>query len=56
MNIMGQYRPEADADEHEELDRRPSLEEYRKVVEHARAIGLGNLDERSLKEAPRQMA
>lgn len=56
VNVMGQYRPEADADEHEELDGRPSLEEYREVVEHARTIGLRNLDERSLKEAPCQMA
>lgn len=51
VNIMDQYYPAAKVEEHpekwEELNRHVSEEEYRKVLEHARKIGLENLDPRS---------
>ncbi len=55
VNIMAQYRPEADANEHEELNRRPRMEEYREVATYADEIGLTNVDERSRKQAPMQL-
>jgi putative pyruvate formate lyase activating enzyme len=44
VNIMSQYRPMHKADEYEEIARRLHRSEYREVVEHARQLGLTNLD------------
>lgn len=47
VNIMGQYRPAHKVGRfgrYEDLDRKVTSEEYRAVVEHARSVGLTNLD------------
>jgi putative pyruvate formate lyase activating enzyme len=40
VNIMAQYRPCGKASEYDELSRRPTRDEYLKVVEGARELGL----------------
>ena len=40
VNIMAQYRPCGRAYEHEELNRRPTSNEYLEVVNYARKLGL----------------
>ncbi len=40
VNIMSQYRPMYRAKEYEEINRRPNLEEYRKVISWAEEFGL----------------
>ncbi len=40
VNIMDQYRPCYRASEHPGIDRRITREEYRRVVDHARQLGL----------------
>ncbi|MBN2433324.1 MAG: radical SAM protein [Acidobacteria bacterium] len=40
VNIMSQYRPCGEAYRHRQLNRRPSAEEYRAVIEEARRLGL----------------
>jgi putative pyruvate formate lyase activating enzyme len=44
VNIMQQYNPVYKAYDHPELSRRITKDEYRKVVERAKALGLTNLD------------
>ncbi|UCD23104.1 MAG: radical SAM protein [Gemmatimonadota bacterium] len=44
VNIMSQYRPMYKADEYPDIARRLHRSEYREVVEHARQLGLTNLD------------
>lgn len=40
VNIMFQYRPLYRADEHPELNRRPTLDEYRQAIKTAMGLGL----------------
>ncbi|RLI78880.1 radical SAM protein [Archaeoglobales archaeon] len=40
VNIMSQYRPEGEAFKYEELSRRPTREEFMKVIELAKKLGL----------------
>jgi len=40
FNIMAQYRPCGRASEHKELNRRPTSNEYLRVVDYARKLGL----------------
>ena len=44
VNIMSQYRPMYKASEYRQIDRPINRREYREVVEHARGLGLTNLD------------
>ncbi len=44
INIMSQYQPTYRAWEYPQIARRITLAEYRQVVEHARSLGLTNLD------------
>jgi len=44
INIMSQYQPAYRAQEYPQLARRITRSEYREVVEHARSLGLTNLD------------
>jgi len=44
VNIMSQYRPMHKADEYPDISRRLHRSEYREVVEHAKQLGLTNLD------------
>ncbi len=44
VNLMAQYNPQYKAFEYPEIARRVTHEEYRRVVERARALGLTNLD------------
>ncbi|MEN6423413.1 MAG: radical SAM protein, partial [Smithella sp.] len=40
VNIMAQYRPCGEADQHKELNRRPTAAEYSKAINTAKALGL----------------
>jgi len=40
VNVMNQYRPCYKAEDHPGIDRRITREEYRRVIEHARELGL----------------
>ena len=40
VNIMAQYRPEGEAYKYEELSRRPTREEFMRVIEVAKKLGL----------------
>jgi len=44
VNVMSQYRPMYKAFDYPEIARRITREEYREVVNHARDLGLENLD------------
>jgi len=44
VNIMGQYRPMYKAMDYPKINRRLTYSEYDSVVQHAKAIGLTNLD------------
>ncbi|MEM2974410.1 MAG: radical SAM protein, partial [Candidatus Micrarchaeia archaeon] len=44
VNIMSQYRPEYKALEYSDINRRLNREEYFSVLEHARKIGLWNIE------------
>jgi putative pyruvate formate lyase activating enzyme len=44
VNIMSQYRPMYKAHDYPEIDRRLRRREYNEVVDHARQVGLTNLD------------
>ncbi|MGD9331239.1 MAG: radical SAM protein [Desulfobacterales bacterium] len=44
VNIMAQYHPAYKAFDHRELSRRITGDEYRRVVERAKQLGLSNLD------------
>jgi putative pyruvate formate lyase activating enzyme len=47
LNLMAQYRPAYKVGRHgryTEIDRQVTAEEYRAVVDHARAVGLTNLE------------
>jgi putative pyruvate formate lyase activating enzyme len=44
LNLMDQYRPCYRADEYPEIDRRPTLDEYRGALEIATGLGLTRLD------------
>jgi putative pyruvate formate lyase activating enzyme len=44
VNIMSQYRPMYRADEYPAIARRLHRSEYAEVVDHARRVGLTNLD------------
>jgi putative pyruvate formate lyase activating enzyme len=46
LNVMSQYRPTYKAHEYEEIDRRPSAEEFQEAVDLAHQAGLTRLDER----------
>jgi len=48
VNIMAQYRPCYRAGEIEQINRRPTVEEYRQAVQAALDAGLQRLDERPL--------
>jgi len=48
VNIMDQYRVEFEAFEYDKIARSITSEEYVEVMEHAKEVGLTNLDERSL--------
>jgi putative pyruvate formate lyase activating enzyme len=40
VNIMSQYRPQGEAYKYRELNRRPTMEEFNKVIDIARRLGL----------------
>jgi putative pyruvate formate lyase activating enzyme len=44
VNIMAQYNPVFKAYDYPEISRRITIEEYKRVVERAREMGLTNLD------------
>lgn len=44
VNIMVQYTPQYKAYDYPEISRRPTGEEYNRVVERAKGLGLANLD------------
>lgn len=44
LNLMSQYRPLYKAFEHEEIARRITATEYAEAVQHAKRMGLSNLD------------
>ena len=44
VNIMSQYRPMYKASDYPEISRPLNTKEYAEVVEHARRVGLTNLD------------
>jgi putative pyruvate formate lyase activating enzyme len=44
VNLMSQYRPMYKAFAYPEIARRITRTEYREAVEHARKVGLTNLD------------
>jgi len=48
VNVMAQYRPCYRASEVEQINRRPTVEEYRQAVQAALDAGLHRLDERPL--------
>jgi len=48
VNVMAQYRPCYRASEVEQINRRPTVEEYRQAVQTALDAGLHRLDERPL--------
>ncbi len=48
VNVMAQYRPCYRANEVEQINRRPTVEEYRQAVQAALDAGLHRLDERPL--------
>jgi len=48
VNVMAQYRPCYRASEIEQINRRPTVEEYRQAVQAALDAGLHRLDERPL--------
>lgn len=47
VNVMDQYRPCYQASEHPDLNRCITWEEHRRVVEHARSLGLRLLDDQA---------
>jgi putative pyruvate formate lyase activating enzyme len=44
LNLMDQYRPDFNAHQFPELDRRPTREEYAQAVKQTRTVGLYRLD------------
>jgi putative pyruvate formate lyase activating enzyme len=44
VNLMSQYRPMHRASDYPEISRPVTRREYAEVVEHARELGLTNLD------------
>ncbi|MEW6328826.1 MAG: radical SAM protein [Candidatus Micrarchaeota archaeon] len=49
VNIMSQYHPEHRATEHDEINRRLTREEYERVLEYAKKIGLWNIETQSMR-------
>jgi len=47
VNIMAQYTPAYKAYDYPEISRRTTAEEYKKVVDKAKELGLTNLDMRA---------
>jgi putative pyruvate formate lyase activating enzyme len=45
LNLMDQYRPDFNAQQFPELDRRPTREEYAQAVKQTRTVGLYRLDQ-----------